>query len=140
MPELHEGWKGRHIPLEIQSYILMKYYRKAVALCASNLMGLHKMVEARMAPAEELQQIAKALEDDPTYMRILTKFANSYDEFGDASFRMSNEQLTEEVVDEMDDMITWFAMNLFVEDGAEVPQWMFELYDDKQVMEYDEEE
>lgn len=130
MPEVVEGWKGREIPIEIQSYILMKYYRKAVALCAANLMGLHKMVEARMGPAEEIGQIVKALEDDPTYMRILTKFAHSFDEFGDKSFRMDNEQLAGEVVDEMDDMITWFAFQLFVEDGADIPQWMFDQYDE----------
>lgn len=132
MPELIEGWKGRHIPLEIQSYILMKYYRKSVALCAANLMGLHKMVEARMGPAEEIGQIVKALEDDPTYMRILAKFAGSYDTFGDESFRMNNEQLANETVDEMDDMITWFAMNLWVEDGADVPQWMFDQFSEMQ--------
>lgn len=140
MPELHDGWKGRHIPLEIQSYILMKYYRKSVALCAANLMGLHKMVEARLGPAEEIGQITAALEADPTYMRILTKFANSYDTFGDASFRMNNEQLAEETIDEMDDMITWFAFNLWVEDGADVPQWMFDQYDKLQSDDTNDEE
>lgn len=133
------GWEGPEIPLEMQALTLMKYYRKAVALCAANMTGLYKRVEETVGRAEEIGQVTKALEDDPVYMRLLGKLAMNHDEFRDSAFRSSAALLEAEVVDEMDDMITWMAFTLWVRDGAEFPDWMLEAHG-LPVPEADEEE
>ena len=128
MTEEAKTYDGPDIPLEMQALTLMKYYRKAVALCAANIVGLYKRVEASLGEAEEMGKLAKALEDDPVYMRLLGKLAQNYELFGDKSFRMSVDDLKDEVVDEMDDMITWMAFMLWVENEAEFPEWMWKAH------------
>lgn len=123
------GWAGPTLPIEVQALILMKKYRSAVAIVAANALRLHKQVEELLEGVEEGGLVAEKLNHDSYFYRLVKKLQENEETFGDASFRMNSARLFEEATDEMEDMITWMAMGLWVFDGAELPDGLLERFE-----------
>lgn len=136
-PEVSLGWDGPHLPMEIQALVLMRKYRSAVAIVAANAARLHHEVERRLSPIEDGGQVASVLADDPFFVRLLDKMQVSYEEFGDKSFRRTAAENFAEAGDELEDMITWMSIGLWIMDGASFPAGLLDMHG---IEESDEEE
>lgn len=122
MNENKPGWDGETIPLELQALVFMKKYRLAVAVVAANATRLHHQVEGLLSPLEDGDSIVAALGEDPFFMKLLLKLQESHDKFGDKSFRRGSNEVFAEAGEELEDMIAWLAIALWIDDGASFPE------------------
>lgn len=123
MPDLDVvGWQGREIPLEIQALVIAKKFRAAVSMAAANVHRLHQTVEELFADDPDAGLVMDRLQKHPFFQRTMNKLVDSHDEFTDRSFRLTARNLFDESRDELEDMIVWMSIGLWVLDGAEFPE------------------
>lgn len=132
MSDESPGWDGPTIPLDLQMIVLMRKYRSAVAVAASNMMRLHQDVERRLGPLEKGDSMVEAFGQDPFFMKIAVRFQEAEERFGDAIFRKSAREVFAEGGEELEDLIVYLAIALWIQDGAEFPEGVFDSFDEEE--------
>jgi hypothetical protein len=109
VPNAYElkGWQGEEIPLEAQK---------------------GREVEKLDDPEMQATRMVNMLSQFPFFTRVLAKLEASHPEFGDKSFRLSCGELFDETRDELEDMVVWMCIALWVMDGAEFAPGLLEMY------------
>lgn len=122
-----QGWQGEEIPLEAQALILMRKYRAAVQVVHHQTMLLDREVN-RLLEGADGAEIAEKLQQHPFFIRVMSKLHDSHEKFGDRSYRRNAGEIMDEVRDELEDMITWMSIGLWIMDGAEFPEGLLDMY------------
>jgi hypothetical protein len=127
-----KGWEGEELPLEVQAIILMRKYQQSLDVVLRNVARLHKECRDLLEGCDGPQIINK-LQEDPFFKRVLMRFIDGCDEYGDEVFRKNIHQLGLEAQEELIDNLIYVAVLLWVkDDDASLPDGMLEAVDEEE--------